>query len=125
MKKLFSILIFLIPVVMIAQQWTLKNPLPTNADLKGVFLINHDTGFACGTFQTILKTTDGGQTWKHKGWPADNQLNGITFSSRDTGFAVGWSGSILKTTDCGDTWQQLSQPFQSNPADLLDVFFSG
>ncbi|MEI7727431.1 MAG: YCF48-related protein, partial [Bacteroidota bacterium] len=123
MKKLFSILIILIPVVMIAQQWTLKNPLPTNADLKGVCLINHDTGFACGMFQTILKTTDGGQTWKHKGWPADNQLNGITFSSRDTGFTVGWSGSILKTTDCGENWQQLPQPFQSDPADLLDVFF--
>ncbi|MEI7896368.1 MAG: YCF48-related protein [bacterium] len=105
------------------QQWTLKNPLPTNADLKGVCLINHDTGFACGTFQTILKTTDGGQTWQYKGVRANNQLNGITFSSRDTGFAVGWTGSILKTTDCGETWQQLPQPFLSDATDLLDVFF--
>lgn len=106
-----------------AQQWTLRNPLPTNADLKGVCLLNHDTGFACGTFQTILKTTDGGQTWAHKGWPADNQLNGIAFSSRDTGFVVGWTGSILKTTDCGETWQQLPQPFQSDATDLIDIFF--
>src|ERR1035438_3539579 len=82
--------IFAIAYPVFAQEWVLKNPLPTNADLKNVCLINHDTGFACGSNQTILKTTDGGVTWQQKGWSAYNQMNAIAFSTRDTGFAVSW-----------------------------------
>ena len=106
-----------------AQKWVLKNPVPTNADLKGICLVGHDTGFVCGSFQTILKTTDGGLSWQHKGWTANNTLFGIAFSSRDTGFTVGWEGSILRTLNCGETWQQMPQPFPFNPSDLFDVFF--
>lgn len=45
-----------------SQEWTLRNPLPTNANLENGYLISPDTGFVCGQYQTILKTTDGGQT---------------------------------------------------------------
>ncbi len=107
----------------VSQEWMLRNPLPTNANLEDCYLISPDTGFVCGQYQTILKTTDGGQTWQQKGFAADNTLNGIAFSTRDTGFAVGWYGSILRTSDCGETWQQLPQPFPAYFTDLCDIFF--
>ena len=106
-----------------SQEWTLRNPLPTNANLEDCYLISPDTGFVCGQYQTILKTTDGGQTWQQKGFTADNTLNGIAFSTRDTGFAVGWGGSMLGTYDGGETWQALPQPFPAYPTDLCDIFF--
>ena len=126
MKFLFFLLMFCSLVITpkgVSQEWTLRNPLPTNADLEDCYLISPDTGFVCGQYQTILKTTDGGQTWQQKGFAADNTLNGIAFSTRDTGFAVGWYGSILRTSDCGETWQQLPQPFPAYFTDLCDIFF--
>ena len=115
-------LVFTFSMAGFSQKWELKNPLPTYSNLKDVCLINHDTGFVCGTNQVILKTTDGGETWHPKGWKEDNQLNGIAFSCRDTGFAVGWGG-ILRTMDCGENWEQLPSPFVSDATDLVDVFF--
>ena len=104
------------------QQWNLQNPLPTNADLLDIFLLNHDTGYVCGAYQTILKTTDGGATWQRKGVPGDNHLNSIAFNSHDTGFAVGGRG-IMRTLDGGETWELLPHPFPETPTALNDIFF--
>ncbi len=46
-----------------AQKWAKKNAL-TTADLKGICLVNHDTGFVFDPFHTIRKTTDNGLTWQ-------------------------------------------------------------
>ena len=121
--SLLTALIMLVSLFANAQQWILKNPMPTNADLQDVYMINRDTGFVCGSYQTILKTTDGGITWLERGQKADNILYGITFNTPDTGFAVGWEGSILRTVDGGEYWTLMSQPFSSQPTDLFDVFF--
>ena len=105
-----------------SQQWDLKNPLPTNANLNDVYLMNHDTGYVCGAYQTILKTINGGLTWQRKSIAGDNQLNAIAFSSTDTGFAVGWKG-IMQSVDGGETWDLLPHPFPASPTDLKDIFF--
>jgi photosystem II stability/assembly factor-like uncharacterized protein len=105
-----------------SQQWDLKNPLPTNADLFDVYLLNHDTGFVCGEFQTILKTTDGGATWQNKTDPSENYLNSMAFSCRDTGFAVGWKG-IMRSVNAGESWQMMPDPFPPPATGLMDIFF--
>lgn len=66
---------------------------------------------------TILKTTDGGQTWITQVSGTSNELRSVFFTDVNTGYAVGgliteygccsiqgYGGTILKTTDGGLHW---------------------
>ena len=45
--------------------WLWQNPLPQGNSLYSIhFAPDHETGFAVGDDRTILKTEDGGFTWK-------------------------------------------------------------
>lgn len=69
------------------------------------------TGFMGGSYGTIVKTTNGGQSWYRV---SDSSLHKfpvykIKFYSRSYGFAVGGqleiAGIIWKTTNGGESWQ--------------------
>jgi photosystem II stability/assembly factor-like uncharacterized protein len=68
--------------------------------------INSSIGFAVGFIGTILKTTDGGLTWKLQNSGTTNTLYDVSFVDVNNGFAVGESGTILRTTDGGIKWTQ-------------------
>jgi photosystem II stability/assembly factor-like uncharacterized protein len=90
----------------------------TTVPLFGINFINSAIGFAVGGESdcggtgcvpigaVILKTIDGGETWKEIPLNLDNEieLNSVHFINNSTGFAVG-NSSIL-TTNGGDTWEQ-------------------
>ncbi|HKF40040.1 MAG TPA: hypothetical protein VKB21_03075, partial [Candidatus Acidoferrum sp.] len=44
-------------------QWT-KVDVPTTASLRGLSVINQNVVWASGTGGTVIKTIDGGKTWK-------------------------------------------------------------
>lgn len=80
--------------------------------LRAVSLVDADTGTAVGGLylppdNTILRTTDGGATWRRQGPPA-GRLSGVSFVDATTGVAVGDYGTILQTTDGGATWTRQS-----------------
>ena len=57
-----------------------------------------------GDFGTILKTTDGGLSWKTQGAPSFTGVFSVDFPfDAITGYAVGGTG-ILKTSDGGENW---------------------
>lgn len=62
------------------------------------------------TFQTIIKSTDGGNSWSvmldRKGY----WLNGVAFTDSLHGIAVGDNGNILRTTNGGVNWTTISPP---------------
>lgn len=53
---------------------------------------------------TIIRTTDGGQTWTAQTAPGAQGLNGVAFVDADNGWAVGAGGTILHTTNGGALW---------------------
>ena len=53
---------------------------------------------------TVLKTSDGGETWFGRNRGVKNRLYSVQFPSQQIGYAVGGYGTIVKTTDGGDTW---------------------
>ncbi len=94
--------------------------VPTKATLTGLFFLDEETGWAVGHDTIILKTIDGGETWK-KQYSAVTQatsenaeskepidelpLFDVTFLNRRLGFAIGAYGTYLTTTNGGEDWQ--------------------
>jgi photosystem II stability/assembly factor-like uncharacterized protein len=58
---------------------------------------NLDKGF-------IVRTTDGGQTWRDRSVGITTVITGVHFISAAVGVAVGVPGTIFRTIDSGATW---------------------
>ena len=85
--------------------WT-QAKVPTRALLTAVHMHDEDTGWAVGHDAVILRTGDGGATWKmvHQAPEEERPLLDVWFRDEHTGFAVGAYGYFLATADGGDTW---------------------
>ncbi len=84
-----------------------------------VDFVTEKTGWAGGG--AILKTTDGGETWRTQ--MAKATVRQFFFFDADRGFAVGGK-TILKTSDGGATWTNVT-PADSRISDLRAVCFTG
>lgn len=99
----------------------LENPPPS---LFGICFTDKNTGWACGIPGTIIKTTNGGNTWDVLPVPTKHTLYTILIKY-GRGWAVGDKGTYLMSADNGNTWTQpedaikAKQPFRyvcfSNP----------
>ncbi len=67
-------------------------------------------GFAVGRANTILKTEDGGATWRRMTprAPKGADFVEVTFTSSSNGWAVS-SGTLLHTSDAGEHWNPVPQ----------------
>jgi len=83
-------------------------------------LMNSITGFAVGEAGTILKTTDGGETWIQILSGTTNDLWSLCFSN-DIITVVGMGGIILKSTNGGTDWIPQNSGV-GNP--LSEVYFA-
>lgn len=104
--------------------WT-RQTSGTTATLNDVCFTDTNNGFIVGFSynrthyeNTILRTTDGGMTWKSKITPSNIKYYSVNFINAANGFMVGrdytdpnytnpGATCILKTTDGGEYWQQL------------------
>ena len=86
--------------------WNWQTPFPQWNDLHAVYALSANTAFVVGQGGTILKTTNGGQTWNRMrvGSSINQTFRGVWFVNANTGFAVGDLGIIVRTTDAGFTW---------------------
>ena len=106
--------------------------VPSSVTLTDVFFINENKGWVVGQAGIILRTLDGGKTWKKqldgleiiaklksqatsndslrqeiRQWEEDGPdkpLLGIHFVDESRGFAVGAFGLLLATQDAGEHW---------------------
>ncbi|HRP01921.1 MAG TPA: YCF48-related protein [Candidatus Kapabacteria bacterium] len=85
-----------------------------------LFFINSNIGWAVGDSGKIIKTTDGGISWKSK--PSNTTVNlvNLSFISQDRGWATGNNGYLLITNDGGENW--LSQNVGSDNNYLQVIF---
>jgi uncharacterized protein (TIGR03437 family) len=81
--------------------WENRVPPSGNGPLFGVHFTDAYTGVAVGSRGLILRTTDGGFTWKVQPSGVSFVLRGVSFSNAITGWAVG-TGGLLRTTTGGD-----------------------
>ncbi len=80
--------------------------VPTRALLTAVHMHDGRTGWAVGHDAVILRTDDGGGTWRTQHYAPEEErpLLDVWFRDARSGFAVGAYGYFLVTGDGGETW---------------------
>ncbi len=109
--KILSLLFLLIlPFVSFSQfydDWELQNPYPTANLLSDISFVNDSTGWIVGERGTILRTTDGGQTWDIQQSGTRLWLMNVSFTDENTGFASGNNSMVVYTLNGGETWNRM------------------
>lgn len=97
---------FVFPLFSFAQapDWEWQNPLPTANDPLDIHVFDLQNAIVVGNRGTILKTTNGGQTWEQKLSNTVETLHSVSFINSQIGWAVGSQNTILRTLDGGNTW---------------------
>ena len=72
-----------------------------------VYAVSQNVAIVVGTDGTIIKTTDGGDTWLQKESGTNEILSDVQFPSAEIGFIIGGNGTFLKTIDGGETWTSI------------------
>ena len=84
-----------------------SQPSATPYNLTGVACLSPSTCVAVGDSGVILRSTNGGRTWRRQPSGTPNFLFGVACAGPSTCFAVGPRGTILRSTDGGRTWRSV------------------
>lgn len=100
-------LTLLAPTLVAGAQWHALAS-PTDVELRGLSVVSPEIVWASGMQGTVLRTIDGGTTWKRDTVPGAAKLDfrAVAATSRDVAHAlsIGDSSQIYRTTDGGRTW---------------------
>ncbi len=83
-------------------------------DSVGFATLDHGNGTPCFNYSSLIKTTNGGQTWTETNYECDF-IYSLVFPSNKIGYmlggvAIGTPRKIWKTTNAGNTWLLSSYP---------------
>ncbi len=123
MKTFFTLFIFSLLAFSSQAQWVeLDTGIENPPYFYDVYAITPETVVVVGASGTILKTTDGGETWQQKTSGTTSNLSKILFATTDIGYIVGGNGTFLKTTDGGETWipKDIGQTFALHGLSCVD-----
>src|ERR1035437_5162704 len=84
--------------------WNAVSSHVTVNHLSSLEFIGKNLGFAAGDSGTIIKTTDGGNSWVSCPTGTNKLLECLSFSSSDVGYVCGLNNTILKTINGGTSW---------------------
>ncbi|HBG31620.1 MAG TPA: hypothetical protein DDW98_13520 [Gammaproteobacteria bacterium] len=90
-----------------ARDWR-QVQVPVNVLLTAVDFVDELTGWVVGHDSTILKTTDGGDSWDVQSFGAGlPPLLDVLFLDARHGLAVGTYGAMMQTADGGLSWENV------------------
>ncbi|MGV9498581.1 WD40/YVTN/BNR-like repeat-containing protein [Streptomyces sp. NPDC003642] len=92
--------------------WELKDTGTPDVRFRGLAAVNRHTAWAAGTSGTVLRTTDGGATWRNVSPPGAGELQFRDVEAFDARRAVvlaigeGEASRVYRTDDGGATWTE-------------------
>lgn len=103
-----NLLLFMLAVSFVTPSWTLQTSGVT-ARLRGVSAVSDRVAWASGSGSTVLRTEDGGASWKKLTVTSDTlDFRDVDAIDEKTAFVLsignGNASRIYKTTDGGATW---------------------
>lgn len=110
MKLILITALLLAFSTLVFSQWA-KQTVDTKASLRGLSVVSDKVVWASGTGGTVIKTIDGGATWKVMTVPGADKLDFRDVEAFDANTAYilsignGESSRIYKTIDGGATWK--------------------
>src|SRR4030066_1455692 len=131
-KTLFCILSFFILMSFAhsssaqTQPWK-KLQSPVNITLRYLSFVDSLTGWAAGEAGTIIRTTDGGNSWEIQNSTVQTFIMDIFFVDKNLGWALTlkdvfpFTSVILKTTTGGDEWT--AEDFPDSSKLIRTIFF--
>ncbi len=86
--------------------------VPVRSMLTAVCFVDAKTGWAVGHWGVVLRTDDGGESWKiqRSDTSVDQPLFSVYFRDKDQGWAVGLWSLMIATKDGGKTWTGVRLP---------------
>ena len=108
------------------QPWK-KLQSPVNATLRYLTFVDSLTGWAAGEAGTIIRTTNGGDSWEIQNSTVQTFIMDIFFIDENSGWALTlkdvfpFNSVILKTTNRGDDWH--TKNFPDSSALIRTIFF--
>lgn len=116
-------LVLLVALLVLAPRWTLQTSDVT-ARLRGVSAVNESVAWASGSGATVLRTVDGGATWRKLNVISETlDFRDIDAVDAQTAYVLsignGPASRIYKTTDAGVTWTM--QFKNEDPKAFLDA----
>jgi photosystem II stability/assembly factor-like uncharacterized protein len=110
--------------------WVRKHNPKFYAQLKKIRFLNAQTGYACGDYKTIVRTTDAGENWnivlQSLTQPIEDLYNLFILDSQNIyvcGFSFFDHPVFLKTSNGGNTWSGTA-PGGSDAAFFQTIFFN-
>lgn len=85
-----------------------------------VYFLNQDIGFICGVPGVLMRTDDGGQSWRELTPVTDRFLYRIHFVDSQHGWISAAGGVMIRTRDGGLTWERT---YCGTSYGLANVFF--
>lgn len=104
-RMMLIVLLTMFTIPLIGQsQWILQNSNAVD-NLTDIVMLDSVTAIAAGEHNTILKTTNGGDSWEFIATPWSYSMNWrcISFYNKDNGVLAG-GNNILTTTNSGSVW---------------------
>ncbi|MFI6663622.1 WD40/YVTN/BNR-like repeat-containing protein [Streptomyces sp. NPDC050481] len=95
-----------------APHWELKDSGTPEVRFRGLSAVSRDTAWLAGTQGTVLRTTDGGASWRNVSPPGTAELQFRDIESFDARRAVvlaigeGEASRVYRTDDGGTTWTE-------------------
>lgn len=114
------------PLFAQTQPW-IKLQSPVNFTLRYLSFVDSLTGWAAGEAGTIIRTTDGGNSWEVQNSTVQTFIHDIFFINKNSGWALTlqdgfpFTSVILKTTNGGIDW--LAEDFPDTTKLIRTIFF--
>jgi photosystem II stability/assembly factor-like uncharacterized protein len=108
------------------QPWQ-KLQSPVNVTLRYLHFVDSLTGWAAGEAGTIIRTTDGGDSWEIQNSTVQTFIMDVFFVDKNFGWALTlrdefpFTSILLKTTNGGDEWQ--ADTFPDTTKLIRTIFF--